>query len=448
MTKTLEPRTRRALAASLALGVAFAAAAGCSEKTSGDSAAGGKSTTTVTASDCTADSVVECAPEGTTFPDLLPPKPIVADGTPIKVGMINTDTGPTNAFPELTGAARAGVEWINTELGGVDGHPLELFPCDVEMTATGSRACGQQMVEDGVVAALGGIDIFDDSVQVLQDNQIPLVGGIPVGFATVNSPIAFAFSGGAWSGDISLAYHITEVLHAERVSILYSDYGPITDAASWAQRALVRGGVAENDVNMVPMPIVAEDILTPMTAANESNPDAVIVLVTGAGCSAAFQAAQDIGVKAQLYFSGGCLDPNITADGLDKIEGYIFNVENVVEGSPPDVELYTSVMNKYAKNVEPASAATVSFKSLMNLYDQMVSIGADELTSASLMTSLRASVDHPSFMGPPYTCDGKQMGGKLPAVCAPQEILTQMTDGALRQITDWIDIAAYVGAGV
>lgn len=77
---------------------------------------------------------------------------------------------------------------------------------------------------------------------------------------------------------------------------------------------------------MVPMLIVAEDILTPMTAANESNPDAMVVLVTGAGCSAAFQAAHDIGVKAQLYFSGGCLDPNITADALDQIEGYIFNV--------------------------------------------------------------------------------------------------------------------------
>ena len=199
---------------------------------------------------------------------------------------------------------------------------------------------------------------------------------------------------------------------------------------------------------MVPVRIIAEDILTPMTAANESNPDAMIVLVTGAGCSGAFQAAIDIEVEAQLYFSGGCLDPSITADGLDRIEGYIFNIENVLEGSPPDVALYTSVLEMYAPNVEAASAATVAFKSLMNLYEQLVSIGADNLTSASLMSSLRASVDHPSFMGPPYTCDGMQMGGKLPAICAPQEILAQMTDGKLVQITDWIDIAAYVRDGV
>lgn len=428
------------------LALTLAIVAGCSEKTGSESSDRTATSTTVAAADCKADSVVECAPEGTTIDDLLPAAPVVAHGEPIKIGMINTETGPANTFPELTRGTEAGVKWINEELGGVDGHPIELHTCDVQFSATGSKSCGQQMVDAGVVAVLDGIDIFDDAVQVLEDNGIPLVGGIPVGFATVNSPISFQFSGGSWAGDLSLAYHITEKLHAKRVSIMYSDFGPITDGAEWAKRALMRGGVAEADVNMVPMPIVSEDILTPLTAANETDPDAIIVLVTGSGCSAAFQAAKDIGVTAQLYFSGGCLDAAVIKEvGMDSLEGDIFNIENVLKGSPPDVTLYTSVVERYGRNVEAASAATVSFKSLMNLYDQMREIGADNLTREALIKNLRASVAHRSFMAPPYTCDGKQMGGKLPAICSPQQILTRITDGVLTQITDWIDITKYVG---
>ncbi len=447
---TRRPQTapaRTVLRGCALLASALLVAAGCSEKEKEGTSAGSGSTTTITVDeDCAALSVVECAPEGTTIDDLLPDSPLVAEGEPIRVGMMNTDTGPANTFPELTAATKAGVRWINEELGGVDGRPIQLFPCDVEFSGTGSKSCGQQMVEKDVVAVLGGIDVFDDGVQVLEDNGIPLVGGIPVGFATVRSPISFQFSGGAWGGDLSLAYHITEIIHAERASIVYSDYGPVADGAAWTKRALLRGGLAESDINMVPMPIVAEDMLSPLTAANESDPDAMIVLIAGAGCGGAFQAALDIGVEAQVYMSAGCLDVTATDTvGLDKIEGYIFNVENVVEGDPPDVVLYTAVLARYGKDVEAASAATVAFKSLMNLYDQMVEVGGETLTSETLIENLRKAVDHRSFMGPPYTCDGLQMGGDLPAICSPQQILTQMTDGVLKQITDWIDITEYVG---
>lgn len=425
---------------------AVALFAGCSEQDkTGATTGGGVSVSSATAAvECDAASVVECAPEGTTVDDLLPDSPAAADGEPIRIGMINTDTGPANTFPELTQATRAGIQWINEELGGVDGRPIELFPCDTRFTGTGSMSCAQQMVDKQVVAVLGGIDVFDDGVKVLEDNGIPLVGGIPVGFNTVNSPMSFQFSGGAWSGDLALAYHITEVLEAKSAAVVYSDYGPVADGAAWTKRALLRGGIAESDINMVPMPVIAEDMLSPMTAANETDPEAMIVLIAGSGCTAAFQAAQDIGVEAQQYYSGGCIAAT-TAFGVDKVEGYIFTIENEVEGEQPDSDLYGDVIERYGEGMEAAGAGTVAFKSLMNLYDQLREIGGENVSSESLVDSLRGAVDHRSFMGAPYTCDGKQMAGKLPAVCSPQEILTTLVDGVLTQLGGWIDITEYVG---
>lgn len=427
-----------------ALAAVVVLSVGCSEKDKNSVNSNASPTSSTTAVDCDAASVVGCAPEGTTIDDLLPDSPVAAEGEPIRVGMINTDTGPANTFPELTQATRAGVEWINEELGGVDGRPIELFPCDTEFTGSGSASCGQQMVDEQVVAVLGGIDVFDDGVKVLEDNGIPLVGGIPVGFNTVNSSISFQFSGGAWSGDLALAYHITEVLEAESAAIVYSDYGPVADGAAWAKRALLRGGIAESDINMVPMPVIAEDLLSPMTAANETDPEAMIVLIAGSGCSAAFQAAQDIGIEAQQYYSGGCIQAT-TSFGVEKVEGYVFTIENEVEGEQPDAALYTAVIEKYGGGMEAAGAGTVAFKSLMNLYDQLREIGGRSISGEALMDSLRGAVEHRSFMGAPYTCDGQQMAGKLPAICSPQEILVTMVDGELTQIGGWVDITEYVG---
>ena len=61
--------------------------------------------------------------------------------------------------------------------------------------------------------------------------------------------------------------------------------------------------------------------------------------------------------------------------------------------------------------------------------------------SKAITATLRSQVDAPSFAGHPYTCDGKQFDG-LPAMCSPQQILGEMEQGQLSQVSDWIDVGA------
>lgn len=422
-------------------------AGACSEKDK-EQVSGDEGSPFVPSTDCTGGSALECAPEGTTIDALLPDEPTQAEGEPIKVGMMNTESGPATAFPELTRGAEAGVEFINQELGGVDGRPIELVTCDVEFSGTGSLACGQRMVEEGVVAVLGGIDVFGDGIQVLQDNDIPLVGGIPVSFISVESPISFQFSGGSWGQNLGLVHHMVNELEAEKVSIVYGDFGPVTDGAEWARRALIDQGLAEENIKMVPTPIVVEDLLTPLQAADEGDPDAILVLVADSGCGAAYQAIADAGIDAQTYWSGGCLEPTmVEAIGAEAIEGNIYALENSLDPENPDQNLYGDVIELYGENVDAGSAATVAFGALMNLYSVMRSLGADDISAQSIMEDLRSAEDRPSYGGHPYTCDGAQMGGALPAICAPQQILAQMQDGELVQISDWIEVADLIPQG-
>lgn len=430
--------TLRVVAASV---VAVFLAGACSE--SEESAPGGGSTTTAAPSACTPDvPVVTCAPDGTTLGE-FPAQPVTASGEPIRIGTINQDTGAAGAFPELTQADRAGVRFVNEELGGVGGRPLELVACDTRFSPAGSQACAQQMVDAGVVAVVGGIDVFGDGITTLERNGIPYVGGIPVSFASVRSPLSFQFSGGSWGAMLGFADYVMRELDAKRVSILHGDFGPINDAAAYGRRALEEAGV---EVRMVAMPLVGADFLPLVTTANEGSPDAIVVLTADTGCVPTMQAAADLGVTAPLFLTGACAAPKILADAGDAAEGRYFNVEGPIrpDDPDPDTALYTAVVERYGDGLDAPGAGTVSFRSLMNLYVVMRDLGPDGVTPEAVVEAFRAARDVPSFMGHPYTCDGEQLAG-LAAMCAPQQIIARFSGGALEQVSDWIQVGELAG---
>ncbi len=386
--------------------------------------------------------------ETTTLGDLLPCTPKRAKGQPVLLGMINTDTAPTGAFPELTQAVEAGVAWINRELGGVGGRPISLVTCNTKFSPEGSQACAQQMVDADVIAVLGGIDIFSTAMAILEQNGIPYIGGIPAAFEQVKSPISFQFSGGTWGAGVAFAQHAVERLGAKRIGIMYGDFGSIKSAAVDYGAEIAKALGAE-DVTVVPFPITATDLIAPLTAANEGSPDAIFVFAADTACVPVMKAAQDLAISAQLFLTGACAAPKTTTAAGPAAQGVLFNVEGPVVGSgDPDTSMYFDVIEEYGKGLDAAGAGTVSFRSLMNLWLVLSDLGPDA-TRAAILERLRSAVDAPSFMGHPYTCDGQQIP-EFPALCAPQEVIAEFTAKGLRQAgkgqkkTKWIDVPAIV----
>jgi branched-chain amino acid transport system substrate-binding protein len=424
----------------VALVVVTVTAVGCSENRK-DERSGSKLASTPT---CSKPAVVDCASDDSGLGQ-LPAEPVRATGTPITVHMLNNETGAASAFPELSLADEAGIEFINRELGGVDGHPIDFVVCDVKFSPEGSQSCAQQAVNDQAVAVLGGIDIFGTGIPILTDNGVPFVGGIPVAFDAARSPVSFQFGGGTWGATVGFADFAVKELGAKTVSVIYADFGSIADSAQYAKQELLQLGLQEADIKLVPTSVVQSDYVTPVTAANEGSPDVIITLTAGDGCVPTFKAVQDLDVKAKVFYTGACASPAILESaGEAATNGAYFNVEGPI-GADPDTSLYSSVIQKYGEGVDAQGAGTVSFRSLMNLYVAMKEIGADELSRDSLLAKFRAARDAPNFMGHPYTCDGDQIP-QLPAMCAPQQIIAQRKDGALVQVSEWIDVPALVHA--
>ena len=395
------------------------------------------------ADDCAGDALLECA-RASTIGDLVPEQATAAEGDPITIGMINQENTPAGSYPELSQGVDAAIAFVNEQLGGLDGRPIELEVCNTNFSAEGSTSCGQQFVEEEVPVVMGGIDVFGNGIEVLADNEIPFVGGIPISEQSVTSPNSFQWSGGSWGATVAFADWAANELEAEKVAIVYGEFGSITQSAEYAQTVLERSGVT---TQLVPYPILATDVSSAIQAAAAGEPDAIFMLAADAGCAAGYEGMQTLGVTAQRFFTGACVSPTILGS-VDPAatEGTIFNVEGPISATDPneDAALYQAVIDQYGDGVDAMGAATVTFRAFMNLYSIMRGLGAEGTTPAGITDALSSQVDTPSFMGHPYTCDGQQFDG-LPAMCSPQQILGQVEDGELVQLSDWIDVGAIYG---
>lgn len=434
-------KSRTMVGPMLVAALALLAATGCSEPAT--EGADTEATATTVVDGCSPATLLDCAP-GSSLADYLPDEPTEATGEPITLGMINQENTPAASFPELSLAAQAAIDWVNEQLGGVDGRPIELEVCNTGFSAEGSTACGQQFVEAGVPAVLGGIDVFGNSIDVLGDNGIPFVGGIPVSNQSGVAENSFQFSGGTWGSAIAFADHAASELQAETVAVIYAEFGSITQSAEFAEKVLTDRGV---ETQMIPYPVLATDLSSAIDAAASSDPDAVLVLAADSGCKAGFNGIAAKGIEAQTYYVGACAAPTILASvPASETDGVIVNVEGPIMRTDPDVDtaLYSAVVAAYAEDLDAAGAGTVTFRSFINLYMVLRDLGADGISSEAIMDAFRAKVDAPSFMGHPYTCDGRQLEG-LPALCSPQQILAGIENRELTQIGTWIDVGEIFG---
>ena len=67
------------------------------------------------------------------------------------------------SLPEIREAFLAGVNYVNEELGGINGRPMKADTCNLDVTPESSVNCANKFVEDNVVVAVQGVDVAADA---------------------------------------------------------------------------------------------------------------------------------------------------------------------------------------------------------------------------------------------------------------------------------------------
>lgn len=372
-------------------------------------------------------------------------------GEPVVVGFVNVEGAPGGgvSIPALRVASEAARKYINAELNGLKGRPFEFHVCITNGSPESSTACANQMVEQKVVAVLGGVDLGSAaSLPILTKAGIPYVGMTPLLPADFTTDGAFTLDPGGLGTAANAAFAVDE-LNADRVSVLHDDSPQGRQLAeNFVRPVLLKRGLAAESVKLVPEKQDTADMAPAVEAATTEDPDVVIAVFPPPACSRIMQAVSALGVKARMIYIGRCTDKSVLTAGGSGAEGaYFFSAILNVAAHPkdPDVRLYSSKIKQFgARDIDAGSYDVArGFATTMSFYTRLATLEPGDITPSSISTAFKTAVGAPAFMGHPYTCDGRQAIPSFVSVCNTHVRIYQSTGGRLRDVSgDWISAGA------
>jgi branched-chain amino acid transport system substrate-binding protein len=234
--------------------------------------------------------------------------------TPVTIGWVNQQGG-TLGFPAATAGATAAVKYLNTHLGGIDGHPVELHTCFVVQNEQDGNACGLELVNDKAVRTVlyGTMIAGSQSFQAVNKGKKPILMSNSISPVDATGDNVFIYDGNPASIFGGLATYVDTVLHATSVSVIYPQDPQGTSGAASLKAALTSVGVDMQSVGFDPS---TTNLTAAAVAAGAQKADAVIPLVsTPPACTAAAKAFDSLGVRAPIIATGSFCFTEATAKG-------------------------------------------------------------------------------------------------------------------------------------
>ncbi len=374
-----------------------------------------------------------------------------ADDTlePIVIGYVNQE-GSVPAFPEATAGTEAAVEYVNRELGGIGGHPLQLKTCAVQAEEDGQK-CGTEMVNDAKVQVVltGVLTAGNDSLYKVVVPKLPVIVGNPVANPDFLTQGIDAFTPGSPGVIQGLAVFIAKVLSTpdkpvETVAVVYGD----NEGAKTAVNVLfnpVLNQLGITDIKAVPVPdtATAPDLQAALQAAGAQDADVVVPLVIAPLCIATYDALKAAGISPTVVTTGLCYGTSMTqhlkdvGDPGDVPDGWYFGGYGYSYFMPDEASGMTTYLAKVrqygGEDVEYTGFAGPQFGNVLTLAKFLNAIGPDSVTG----DAIKAQVD--AFSGPMMMTAGAMTCGEVspifPSLCGAEMGIQQYVGG------EWVSVA-------
>lgn len=356
----------------------------------------------------------------------LPAKP--ASGTPVKIGFVSAEGGPLGQLPDARAAAEAATKYVNENLGGVAGRPIDLVVCKEKEDPASARDCGNQLVAAGVVAVVApAIGQGDAIVPVVAGAGVPYVTTVGPSGAEMTSPNSFVLSGGVPAAFAAAAKYSGSKGY-KRVVILANDAGSVVASIKMLADPSFQGaGVA---VDTIGVPVGTPDMTPQVSAALSQNPDAVFLVGESGLCTAVLRSLDTLAAKVDKLAVSTCVGQDVAeATGPAAVEGtHVFSSAEMVSDDP-DTVLFRTVMAKYAPQTDIYGFAFSGYQPLLGLVRAIQNVQG-EYTPASVLAAVKSAqqIPVPLSKGLTFTCDGQQVF-VLTSVCGRGAIVTTVRDG-------------------
>lgn len=362
----------------------------------------------------------------------LPSPSAQPSGKPLRIFYFNEEGASAVASsPESYEAAKAAVDYVNKNLGGLKGRPLELIHCATLGTPESVTNCANKAVD-------AKPDIVIKGVEVASANAVPIIAGAGLPYLTLNAgttaeltnPSSFVPSAG-FAAQLAPVAQYAEEKGYGKVGVLYTNVPSLSTALDGTVSKLFdRKGIGWESS---PVPITTGDLTPAYSALLAQDVDAVYVVASAGQCAAALKARESLGDTLPLFMSSSCNVSDVLGTvSPSVIEGTVFallDTSAVVEDE--DTQIFLAAMNEYSPDADVGSFAPTGFSAIMDFYQAMSTVPDPRtLNPTTVKAALESATDVPRFMGggKTFSC-GQTIFPTSPSVCTGWAYLVSYSEG-------------------
>lgn len=425
--------------------VAVLAVVGCSSDDSDDSDDATSSVPATAAAEAAettaAVSATTAAAAPTTADMTAPPDTTIAPptGDPILIGVTAPTNSPIFDAAEMLETTAAAAEYVNNELGGIAGRPIELVACETSNTPESVLGCASELLSAEPLVIIGGPDLASPAaLETYASENMPLIGGAAFTPQEFNAPNRVLFQG--WSASLfpGMAHFAVTELGAENiVGVSFDDPTNQVILQAFMDPVMERQGLPK--LQFVGTPASAPDFTAPLATAVSAGADAILAF--GLPCEPIMQAYAGLGTDIPMVLPDNCIDPSILASVGDAAEGMYFVVQYdspTLSPDDPETQTYQHAIDTYSDGeVRETSIGLAGFASIVNLHDVLDDMDPAAIRSESVLAEFK-SID----AGPNLLIDGDFNCAAPPvpsfaSLCNVSAVFARYEGGELVQLTEW-----------
>ena len=363
-----------------------------------------------------------------------------ATGSAVTIGFIS-DAGGSGAIgtgPLTEQGAKAATEYWNADLGGLEGHKVNLYICENQSTPAGGQTCANDMVQHHVVAV---VEPFtgqgQTEVPTIVGAGIPYVVVTGASTAELETPGAYDLEGGfpAYLGAMALSAKAHDF---KKVAFL------VENVPAAIQGAQALGGIvykaAGVDLQIVPVNPGTADVTPQLQTAVSGGANAVGVIGDVTLCSSFLKGYQTLGLKLPRYVLSTCQDPSIEKSAsLDKTLAGSY-ITTTTKSSKADQKEYAAIIKaflpKVSTNANVSSNQSDGVTPVLALANIMKG-STQPATAAGIKAQIAAAknVVIPLSGGLTFTCNGTAIP-LLKSVCSSSAAIGTIQSGKSGNVTN------------
>ena len=362
--------------------------------------------------------------------------PVAADESlpPVRIGLLNQENDPVGSFPEIRLGLEGAVGYINAELGGIDGHPIELVTC-LQNSIPKAQECAQDLATSDLVSVINGVNIWTFAFDFYGTmGETPVIGGLPLFASDYNQPNARYFNGGSVQVYSAAARWVAEDLGAKKVAVLVNQNPAATAALDSGLAPIFDSYGIEYESIDVPIPLT--DAIPPVSQAEASDADLVMLLAAGNECVPVIRAANQLGIPAEeMFYSATCDTEDIYAEVGELMVGSYIHKGGYTERevwAPQEVwdefDRTDGLLEKYSPEAPDASFTGLGWATMLDIYDLYSEIGYENLSADTIIATMDDGQTRGRVGSFGWSCVYADIG--LQSLCQGSALFLEIGDGS------------------